>query len=368
MRTALVAWCACATLAAPAAAQRLAPRAGAAVVYERFSFGSAGDIGVETLSLLTVPLGVQLGFGRSVELGVSGAWARGEMVRDDGSESTISGPTDTELRLAVRLGRDMLTLTGIALLPTGTESLSIDEADVAGAIAADVLPFRISNWGTGGGVGGAAAIAGPIGSFAAGVSIGYVVAQEFEPLQDDAFTYRPGNQLDLRVAIDRTFGDAGKAALMLRMQQYDDDQIDGANLFRSGDRYEAVGSFAFATGERGAGIVYAGLLRRDEGEYREPVAVLPAQDLFFTGVGLELPAGSLRLKPTAELRVLSGDDDAGKGYTASAGGSVELPAGAATFVPTLRARFGKVELRPGAESDFTGLELGLALRFGAPGG
>jgi hypothetical protein len=352
--------------AAPLAAQPSLTRAGAGIVYESYFFSSADDIVLETLSLVTVPVGARVGLTRALALEVSSAWATASAERPDGTESTISGPTDTEVRLSYALGRDLMTVTAIALLPTGVGTLTVDEANVAGLIAADVLPFAITNWGTGGGFGASTSIARPFGEFAAGLSVGYVVAREFQPLLDDGFQYRPGSQLHVRAALDRTFGSAGKAALVLTMQRFASDEIDGANLFQTGNRYQAIGSYAFAAGARASGIVYAGYLRRDEGEFEEDPRPFPAQDLVFGGVGLEWPVGRVLLQPAVDLRLLRRDDGTGQGYTAAVGGSAELVAGSMTFVPMVRGRFGNVLLRENAESGFTGVELGLALRFGTP--
>jgi hypothetical protein len=196
------------------------------------------------------------------------------------------------------------------------------------------------------------------------VSVGYVVAREFEPLAADDFSYRPGNQLQVRVALDRTFGSSGKAALVLGTQQYDTDEVDGSNLFRTGDRYEATGSYAFAAGARGAGIVYVGYLRREQGDFIDDLVVLPAQDLAFGGIGFETWLGSMRFRPSVDLRVLRRDDGVGQGYTASGGGVLEIPAGVVTLLPTLRGRFGNVLLQEDAESRFTGFEAALGIRFG----
>jgi hypothetical protein len=313
-----------------------------------------------------VPVAARVALTRQLFLELLSAWASGSAELPDGSETTISGPTDTELRLTFNVGRDLLSITGIALLPTGVETLSPEEANVAGLIAADVLPFRISNWGTGGGFGASTAIARPFGDFAAGLSVGYVVAQEFQPLADDEFQYRPGSQLHVRAALDRVIGSAGKAALVLTMQRFQSDEIDGDNLFQTGNRYQAVGSYAFAAGSAANGILYAGYLHRDAGEFEDEQDVLPAQDLFFGGAGLEWPLGRARLKPSVDLRVLRRDDGTEQGYTATVGGMADIPAGRITLIPTARGRFGNVLLRDEAESGFSGVELGLALRFGNP--
>lgn len=352
--------------AAPLAAQPGIARAGAGVTYESYFFSSSEDVSLDRLSLLTVPLGARFALTRTIDLEVASAYALGTAERPNGTTSDVSGPTDTELRLTAMFARGAIALTGIALLPTGSESLTLEEADVAGLIAADVLPFSITNWGTGGGFGASTSFAQGFGDYAAGISIGYVVAREFEPLSGDDFTYRPGNQLHVRAAIDRTFGRAGKAALVLTMQRYADDELDGANLFSTGDRYQAVGSYAFAAGARGNGIVYAGYLHREEGRFDEGANVLPAQGLAFGGLGLELPAGRTLLRPSVDVRLLRQEDGTGQGYTAGVGGSAEVPVGTLTFIPTVRGRFGNVILRDDAESGFTGVEVGLALRFGSP--
>jgi hypothetical protein len=341
-------------------------RGGAGAVFETYRFSDADNVNIESLSLITLPFGAAARLGRQFELQVNGQWARGQLQRADGSEAELSGLTDTEVRLSGVFGRDAFTLTAIALLPTGQDRLTTDQVDLAGMIAADLLPFRISNWGTGGGLGLSGAVAIPLGEFAAGISVGYVAAAEFEPVADEDFSYRPGNQLHVRAALDRTFGSSGKAALQLTYLHFGADRSNGSNVFRSGDRLQGVASYAFATGERSNAILYAGYLHRSESEFEGPDLVVPSQNLLFAGAGARLPAGRAVVQPTADVRVLGREDGIGQGYTASAGASVEVPAGALTFVPTVRGRLGNVELRAGSESSFTGAEVGLTVRFGGP--
>ncbi len=350
-------------VASPAAAQLTGGRAGAGFTWETIRFSDAERIDIETLTLLSAPFAATIPFSRAVELSVSGAWARGELSRPTGEASSVSGLTDTEIALRAMVGRDVLTITAIAQLPTGVSELTAPEADAAGMFAADVLPFRITNWGAGGGFGLSTAVARPVGDFAFGIAVGYVVAQEFEPVAEQSFKYRPGNQLHVRAAIDRTFGTSGKGALTVTWQSFGDDQSDGDNLFRSGDRLQSVASYAFAAGPQGSGIVYAGYLRRAKGEFLRETELEPAKNLAFGGIGLRLPAGRTVFQPAADLRVQGGDEGAGSGYTVGIGGSVDLPIGAARLVPTLRGRFGSVELSSGLDSGFTGAELAVALRF-----
>ena len=348
---------------APAAAQ-VDLGFGAGAAFERYDFSDAELAGIESLSLLSFPFVGRADLTPRLRLDLNGAYAIGTLSRPGEEESSVSGPTDTELRLSYAFGADRVVVSLVALLPTGLATLSTEEADVAGAVAADVLPFRISNWGTGGGLGASTAFAVPVGAFAVGLSLGYVVTREYEPRDADPFTYRPGDQLHVRAAIDRSFGAAGKASLQLVYQHYQNDELDGANLYQSGDRLQATGSYAFAAGPRAAGIVYLGYLRRSEGEFSGITRIVPAQDLVFTGGGFRVPFGSILLAPSLDLRLVSRADGAEEGYTAAFGVAAEMAAGSVLLVPSLRGRVGNVVLSEGVESGFTGFDIGFGVRFG----
>lgn len=332
--------------------------------FESWTFDTPEEVDIESLTLVTLPVAARIGVAEGWALEVTSAWARAHLTRDDGITAEISGPTDTEFRLSTRTAGDRLTVTGVAVLPTGRASLTEEEADVAAMVAADVLPFRISNWGTGGGVGLSTALAGSLG---AGVGGGLVVTwlyeREFEPF-DEAFAYRPGQQIEVRAALDRTFGNTAKATLQGGFLHFGADQGDGRNVFQSGTRFQGVGSVAFAVGPRANGIVYAGAQHRQEGSFTEDSRVIPLQDLVFAGGGMRFPLGRTVVQPTLDLRNVTGDEASGTGTIVTAGLAVEIPAGSATWIPSLRGRVGDVGLRNDRESGVSGFDVGLSVRFG----
>jgi len=344
-------------------AQLTDSRVGAAIRFESYSFSDAASVKLDRVQLLTIPVTARVLIGHSLEVGVSGAYARGTVQRQTGQESQLSGLIDTELRLTARLAGDRLRLGAVALLPTGTSELDAAQLDVAGLVAADVLPFAISNWGSGGGIGINAAAALPVAEGTSlGLSVGYVLAREYQPVAARQFNYRPGNQLHLRAALDQMIG-ASRATLQLTYQQFSADQGDNSNLYQAGDRLQAVGTLAFPAGQRGSAILYAGLLRRLKGEYTNPLLPITSiQDLLYAGGGLRQPFGRLVLAPSAELRVVGNDDGIDQGYTVTAGTGLEVPLGGVEAVPSARLRFGHITVRENQESGFTGLELGLTLR------
>ena len=286
--------------------------AGVGAGYETYRFGDAESIGVESISLFAAPFGVRTQlFGRT-SLEITGSFARGSLVKPNGDEATISGLTDTNIRVSVPvLGPDFVTVSGIVSLPTGHTTHSLEEAEVAAVIAADLLPFRVSQWGSGGGAGVGTTIARAGDEFGFRLSASYIAAREFEPIVaspgDDQFTYRPGNQLRVQMMADRTVGTAGKAALQLTFQHSGEDQTEGVNLYRSGNRFQAIGSYSFGVGQGSSGIAYGGALHRTSGVFlaeglrelrlqnQEEVA---AQTLFLTGAGMRVSAGRGVLIPS----------------------------------------------------------------------
>lgn len=363
-----------------ASAQTLPWSGGAGAGYETYRFGNAESIGVESVSLFAIPFGARALLFRGTSLEVTGSFARGSLIKPDGTEATISGLTDTDIRVSVPVvGADLVTLSGIVALPTGHTTHTLEEAEVAAIIAADLLPFRVSQWGSGGGAGLGATVARAGEGGGVRLSASYLAAREFEPIAassgEGQFTYRPGNQLRVQLMADRNVGAAGKAALQLTFMHSGDDQTQGINLYQAGGRYQAIGSYSFGVGQGSSGIVYGGALHRTNGVFvpngirelqlqdQDDVA---AQTLFMGGTGMRVSAGRGVLIPSVDARLIRAEDGFNQGFNAGAGVSAEWPAAGVTLVPTLRARFGDWLVREGTESGFTGLDLGLTLRLGAP--
>jgi hypothetical protein len=341
---------------------------GAGAYLQRYNFAKPEMLGIESITLSTIPFGARLPALRRLSFEVTGAYASGRLVRTDGSEATISGVTDTDVRASVSVVPDRLVLSATWIVPTGHSTQTLEEADVAGAVAADLLPFRISNWGSGGGFGIDAATTTTMGSFNVGLALGYSVAEEFEPIADDERAYLPGNSLNVRVAADRNVGSSGKLAIQFGVQRFGDDALDGKNLYRSGNRYQGILSYAFAAGARASGVTWGGWLRREQGTFLDASLFgsgqdTPAQDLILLGGGLRIPVGTGALMPAVDARIFRSSDGENQGYGFGAGMEAELPIGALRLLPSVRARFGSVLVREGVESGYTGIEAGVTLRL-----
>ncbi len=340
-------------------------RAGVGPVFESYTFADPAQAGLERITLLSAPFAARVGLGRRATLEVGGAYAAGKVTAADGSESELSGLTDTNAMLHVALVPDALTLSVMAAAPTGQATHDPAQALVAGIVAADLLPFRVSSWGAGGGVGMQLAATRRFQGFGAGLSVGYRQAGEFEPLEAEAVAYRPGNEIQARLALDTEIGRNGKGSLLVGFQRFGEDALDGANLFRSGNRVEVMGRYAFPTGYRGSAALYGGVLHRANGSYLDAtVPDAPTQDLILVGGMLRRGMRGGFLSPRVDVRVFRSEDGVGQGYVAGVGAAYEVRSGGVSFAPSVTGRVGRVTVREGQESGITGFEAGITLRFG----
>ena len=337
---------------------------GAGAHFQYFDFSDPAAANLSSISLATLPVSARARVGGPFRVEAVTTFAWGELSRPGGETVSISGLTDTQFRLLADLVQDRVTLEAAVNVPTGADGFTREEAALAGVIAADLLPFRISSWGTGGGVGAGVSLFQPLGAFGAGLSVGYMAAGEFTPISDAEFQYRPGPALRVQGVLDYTVGQAGRAALQLSYHRYGDDEVEGQNLFRTGDRLQARASYSFAAGTGGSAVVYAGYLHRSEGTFLEDLEPRPSQGLLYAGAGLRHPMRGMVLVPTAELRVQRRDDGRDQGTLGGVGVSLEIPAGQLMVVPQAQLRGGSVQIRDGVDSGVIGVEAGLSIRHG----
>jgi len=352
---------------APALGQTAAREMGAGATFERYGFSDPELTGVESLVLFTTPFGAGAWVGPRLRLEARGAFANGTLTLADGSEASLSGLTDTELRAAFALVPDALGLEVVGYLPSGTSTFDEGEAQVAGLVAADLLPLAIAQWGTGGAV--AVGLTGTrrFGEVGVGVTASYRASGAFDPIDGTDFRYQPGSELRLRAALDLDVG-RSKLSFAGGMRSFSEDLGDEQNLFQTGDRMELMSTLSFPAGLRGAGAVYGALVDREAGTFLDRADVgTPAENLVLLGGVLRLPIGRHRVLPRLDARVFSRDEGGGAGWIAGGGASMEVLLENATLVPNLGVRLGSIETEDGSSSGTTGFLLGLTIRFSGGG-
>jgi hypothetical protein len=330
----------------------------------------------ETITELAVPVFVTIPAGSRLTFDVGTAYARAR-VTSGPDRSEINGLTDTQIRGHLTLGNDLVVLTAGVSLPTGDESVTLDQLAAASRIGNDFLAFPISNMGTGLAATGGIAIAHSFGEWNLGIGAAARRSRAYEPFDvpGQSFRYQPGNEVRGRVGADRTLG-AGRIAFGVTYSAFGRDEASGS-AYNTGDRVIAQGALTGAVGASDYTIAAYNVFRAP-GNYasgdragRENIANL------FLSLGVH--AGTALLEPSIELRhwlqnVYAEGDATGPSRTQSSrmatlGLRTRIGVGGVSVYPSAGyTAFGRLAVtddsgRP-AQADLTGFKAQVAVRVG----
>ena len=269
---------------------RLAPQ------FQQYHLSSPSN---ETISQLAIPVFVTFPLGSSFTMDIGTSYARSRLASGSGV-SEISGLTDTQVRGNLTLGSDFVVLTMGLNLPTGRESVTLDQFAAASRIGSDFLAFSISNMGTGFAATGGIAVARPAGPWSVGFGAAVRRSQSYEPfnIPNQSLDFQPGNEYRLRVGGDRPVGD-GRLALGLTYSAFANDDAGGAR-YNVGNR--VISQAIYSRNISGTDVSVGGYdVFRMSGHYAsgDPSGKENILD-GFVSAGFH-PAGRL-LEPTVELR------------------------------------------------------------------
>jgi hypothetical protein len=330
----------------------------------------------ETIAELAIPIFVTVPAGSRLSFDIGTAYAHAR-VTSGAVHSEISGLTDTQIRGIYTLRGDHVVLTAGVSLPSGESSVNLDQLLAAGRIGNDFLAFPVSTMGTGLALTGGIAVAQPIGDWSVGAGLSVRRSRAYDPFDvpGESLRYRPGNEVRVRLGVDRPVAD-GRLALGVTYAAFGRDDA-GGSAYNTGDRVIAQGVLTGLAGGHDW-TVSAYNVFRAPGEYasgeragRENVA-----DVFMS-VGLHT-AGTI-VEPSLEVRhwrqqvsVVPGQGSAGT----ERGQSSRL----ATFALRTRAYVRGIAIFPSAgytmfgrlaaedadgrpvSADLTGFQVGLVVR------
>lgn len=359
-------------VASPASAQYVV---GTGIDYLGYSFGDGLE--VTDARLFAIPVAVRIPATPALTFDLSSAWADGSVERD-GTQLKLSGPIDTGVRAAYQATPSVLVTLG-ANLPTGNATHDSEEAIVASILSTDLLGFRETTWGRGFAVTSSVAVARSFGTFGVGVAGAYSLRGTFKPSEEQTdLEYQPGNEARLRLGVDRNFGNS-TLTLGTTFINYTDDQANGRNLFKAGNRFRFDATYAFRMGA-GVWTIYGADLVRQNGEQTLivldsqgdsiDVANVPTakQNLALGGVmGAVSLGGGFVFRPHVDVKYQTRDDgtgsDAGSGWLVAAGGDLPLRIfGGYDFFPEARVLLGSIKSRTGTGAGIFGMELKGTLR------
>jgi hypothetical protein len=338
--------------------------------FQGYDFGEG--FAADAANLLWVPLALDHTLRPGLRVDAYTAYARGA-ANFGGTEYTLNGLVDTQVRVNWTV-RPWAVLTIGANVPTGDPSHDPNEARVASMLSTELLGFQEANFGLGFATTTGIATAYRAGGYGLGFGASYRAASGFEPSADTAVTYTPGDELRLRVALDRDFG-GNRLTLGGTFQTFRTDELDGRNLYRSGKRWRGDASYSFRTGANATWTAFVSDVWRDRGDaiisYVDGTGT-PRDSTYQTGYQNILVGGvrgswrlspSLNLRPMVDARIQSREQDDGEGWLVGAGGDLPLRWGRVDMFPSARALLGELTDGAGVGFRVLGAELGLTMRW-----
>lgn len=360
----IVAVVAASAAAAPGFAQtRVDAQTG--IEYRSVTFGSG--LGIKSLKEIAVPLGFALPLSSRLNLD-AGTYYVSAQRQDSTSSQTITGLTDVILRGTYQLKPDVAVFTFSVNLPTGHKTLRGDQVTVASAVATDLVPFPVSNFGSGFSVTTGLAWATPVGPWALGFAGSFRYNGAYQPLSDtsgglDTLQFRPGGEVRLRIGADRLVGQ-GRFSLGLTYSTFANDEI-GSQSRSPGTRLIPQFSWSTPLGLNNSLLLYGWDVYRNVDETATVNAGVK-QNTIALGAMASLRSGERNaLRPQFEVRKgwqgPGGLHDAGT--IVGLGLRYQMAAGERmTLTPGVRFDVGSLPTSSGGSASLTGLSASLTAR------
>jgi hypothetical protein len=289
------------------AQSRVAVRA--AVFGETYSFDPGPGVRFSRISEITVPLGVTVPLGRFGDLHLSSGYVNVQLESDSVADQTISGLLDTELRLSWNAIPGRLLVFVNAGLPTGTETVTLEELSVVTVVATDVIGFAASTVGSGGGVGAGFAGAVPLGrSWALGLGGGVRGPFSYQPIVGDTNTLRPGIDVRLRAGVEGSLARRTYLRTAVVLAHRRKDEVGGTTRNGIGNRFIGYLSLEQGLGNASLNLYVFDVFRTDPQIEQTAVgtAVVPRGNLIGTGAQLVWRLNrTMTLTPRVEFRLSS---------------------------------------------------------------
>ena len=277
--------------------------------YESYAFDTdVGALQLKSISEMSVPVGIDVNFGRFADLAISTGFANVQLASKDTDvlpDQTISGVLDTEARLSMNVIPNRLMVLVNGAIPTGVKTVSQNELAVIGALSSDIIGFASPQMGSGGNIGGGFAGAVPVGKFALGLGGTYQLPLSYVPVSDRAGELKPGQEFRFRAGIEgplarRTYVRFAGIYAMRSKDEIDSDTQNGV-----GNRI--VGYLSLNQGLGSSTLVLYGFnVFRSDPQIQATAtgaAVLPRGNLTAAGMRWTFPLGpGMSFGPRAEFR------------------------------------------------------------------
>jgi len=296
-----------------------------------FTFDSSG-ISTKSASQWRIPMVATVPVGRKISVDLTSNIVSGHVENYGGQSLTLTGLSDTQLRLLYTLGRDRMVASLSLNLPTGKQLDSLVQVQLAGTAGSNYLSFPVSTIRTAFGATGGLAYAKALGSWNLGLSGSLRYLGAYSPVRTDSGVYSPGMEFRIRSGVDRLIGRNARLLLGLSVSTFSSDDCTGsvicAGKYTPGLRLISEFGFVRVIG-KGTVTLTAWDFYRTAGSINDVTSEATRENIFNTELRYSHPVSRrLTLEPMLGFRQWNPADSTG-GYR---GGRLK------TFGLTARAR------------------------------
>lgn len=312
-----------------------------------------------------VPVGAVIPAGRFT-FDIGSSWASTRMDRLDGTSHSVDAFTDSQVRGAVVIGRDVAVATVLVNLPTGLDRASPKDYTVIGAISPGLLGFPVASYAGGFSVTSGLAGAVQTGNWSMGLAASFRLGSEFTPYADadGPITYKPGVEGRMRAGVDGVIGQSRLSA-GVTYSTFGDDHFGQSGAlrgeYRPGPRWVAEAALLAPVGSSTLELS-AWHFRRSAGDSTGSSA-RNRENLTGAEALLSIPlAHWIALEPTLMGRL--SNPQAGSARLWGGGAGLRLQLGpSVSFSPAVRFDRGEIEDPAGNQVDLRGWYLSGFIRW-----
>ncbi len=295
-----------------AAQQRIDART--AVFFESYSFNTG--LAFDRITEITVPIGVNVYFGRFGTLAISTGYVTIELnsALSQLADQRISGILDTEARYSYTVIPGRLVLLATGTVPTGIKTVQRKELSILGAISSDIIGFAASTIGSGGSVGGGFAGAFPVGDWALGIGGTVREPLSYQAVVGETAALKPGTEFRFRTGLEGSLARRTYLRVAGIVAHRVKDAVGGQTQNGVGTRFIGYVSVNHGIGNSSLTVYGFDVYRANAQLEATAVgaAVLPRGNLFVAGARFAMPLGRGRATsviPKAEFRLSSAAPD-----------------------------------------------------------
>lgn len=338
----------------------------AGFLYKRYNFGDTYPL--QNIQQYAVPIGVVIPLGQRFTVDIGTYYASTTVHDGTGTEHSMDGFTDTQLRGSYVLGHDLMVLSLMLNLPTGQETQTLEELGVSSAISSNFLLFPVASYGNGFSGTLGAAVAFPAGSWNLGISASGRLSSKYQPYAESTLTdqrYEPGFEGRVRVGLDRLIG-SSRLAFGFTYSTFADDQFNGGGTtgsYRPATRYIGEASLTSPVGGGTMSLYAWDYYRAGSDDDVTPGAT--QENVFTGGLQFGIPAGkTVTIQPLVEARLLGAAPANGSGILFGVGATARFQvANRFTVVPGARYDTGHIESTVVGKPSVNGFEGTLRFRY-----